>query len=318
MDDRGPCARRPDPRRGRRYGERILGSARALRRRLGRGGNAGGQRTWIAPEAGPCGFFFRGGRWAVPPSLDPGDYRPSPAATGWMSFRSSLTAQAADGRQHPIAITRRMRLEAPPGAPDALRIRFQHELANTGASVIRNRIGLWSIIQLPCEERGIVLFRLTPGAAGAAAIPRPYFTGLPPDVLRGAGTAPLLEVNGGRKHKVGIPASVSAGTVAFLRRTRRPPRSFPAKVRMWKSRSLLPARTGPASTRSLSESWALTRASRVPFSLRRSPRPATPSAPSSRFPGRSTWKERCTAAQAADRRSRSPQAARGTGCCSRP
>jgi hypothetical protein len=188
-----------------------------------KGGNAGGQRTWIAPEAGPAGFFFRDGHWAVPPALDPGNYHPCPVAPGWLGFKSSFTARPADGRELPVAITRRMRLEALPGAPDALRIRFQHELANTGASAIERCIGLWSIIQLPCEEKASVLFRMapgatrTPGTAGAAAIPHPYFTELPADVLRGAGpTVQVLEVKGGRKYKVGVAAAASAGVVAFL------------------------------------------------------------------------------------------------------
>ena len=167
---------------------------------------------------------MRDSRWAVPPALDPGDYRPSAAAPGWMSFRSSFVARAADGQDLPVAITRRMRLEAMPGAADALRIRFQHELTNTSATVIRNRIGLWSIIQLPCQEKGTVLFRLTPGAADAARVPHPYFTELPPDVVHGTGTIQFLEVKGGRKYKVGVAAAASAGVVTHLRPARAPKR----------------------------------------------------------------------------------------------
>ena len=166
------------------------------------GGNAGGQRTWIAPEAGPGGFFFRDARWAVPAALDPGDYRPCPATTGWLGFRSSFTARAADGRELPVAITRRMMLEALPGAPDALRIRFQHELANTGATAVESCIGL-EHHQLPCEERHPCSFA-SPGAAGAAAIPRPYFTELPRAscAVRADNAGPRGE--GRSKNKVGV------------------------------------------------------------------------------------------------------------------
>jgi hypothetical protein len=183
------------------------------------GGNAGGQRTWIAPEAGPESFFFGPG-WSVPKELDPGDYHPHTAAPGWLSFRSAFTARAADGRQFPIAITRSMRLEAPSDAARGmLRVRFQHELANTGGSSLDNRVGLWSIIQLPCEEKGTILLRRTPDAG---ILPRPYFTDLPPGVLRNASGVSLLEVGGDRKYKIGLPASGSAGVVAFLRRARVP------------------------------------------------------------------------------------------------
>jgi hypothetical protein len=183
------------------------------------GGNAGGQRTWIAPEAGPYGFFSSE-QWSVPVALDPGDFREQAATPGWLSFRSAFAAHAADGREFPVAITRRMRLE-PPGdtARNLLRIRFQHELENTGASVIPNRVGLWSIIQLPCGEKGTILLRRT---QDSGILPRPYFTGLPPGVLRNTGAVSLLAVAGGRKYKIGIPAAGSAGVVAFLRRTRVP------------------------------------------------------------------------------------------------
>ncbi len=48
------------------------------------GGNAGGQRTWIAPEGGPSGFFNSpdGTRWNVLPDLDPAHYRPASGTGG--------------------------------------------------------------------------------------------------------------------------------------------------------------------------------------------------------------------------------------------
>jgi hypothetical protein len=185
-----------------------------------KGGNAGGQRSWIAPEAGPGGFFFTGERWAVPAALDPGDYRPRATAPGWLSYRSAFSARAADGSQFPVAITRSLRLEATPhAARNLMRIRFQHELENTGASLIRDRVGLWSIIQLPCEEEGTILLRRMPDDA---ILPRPYFTDLPPGVLRNTRGVSLLGVGGGRKYKIGLPAPGSAGVVAFLRRARVP------------------------------------------------------------------------------------------------
>jgi hypothetical protein len=184
------------------------------------GGNAGGQRTWIAPEAGPQAFFSGGDAWSVPLALDPGDYRPHAAGPGWLSFRSAFTAEAADGQRFPVAITRRMRLEVPADAArNVLRIRFQHQLENTGAAAIQYRVGLWSIIQLPCEEKGTVLLGRS---SDAGSLPRPYFYDLPPGVLRNTGSLSLLEVGGGRKYKVALPPQGSAGVVAFLRRARVP------------------------------------------------------------------------------------------------
>ena len=74
------------------------------------GGNAGGQRTWIAPESGSRGFFFApdGAQWGVPAEIDPGNYTTASAEEGWLSWRSAFTARAAHGARFPVAITRSM------------------------------------------------------------------------------------------------------------------------------------------------------------------------------------------------------------------
>ncbi len=189
------------------------------------GGNAGGQRTWIAPEAGPLGFFFSadGSRWSVPMELDPGGYHAVAGEQGEGSYRAELTAQAADGVRHPIVLTRRMRIQEEanePSSASCLRIRFRHELANAGTGVIDRRIGLWSIIQLPCEEPGTIFFGLKSAPTGNAIPLRPYFTEVPAGVAGASGKIAWLQVKGGRRYKVGLPCVDAAGTVAFVRRVR--------------------------------------------------------------------------------------------------
>jgi hypothetical protein len=95
-----------------RLGARILGAGVGDQNALwvspfldacleGRDWNAGGQRTWLAPEAGPRGLFGRSEQeWKVPPPLDPGSYRRMSAdATGRRHIAIAMrTLVAADGR----------------------------------------------------------------------------------------------------------------------------------------------------------------------------------------------------------------------------
>jgi hypothetical protein len=193
------------------------------------GGNAGGQRTWIAPEAGPRGFFFSddGSPWGVPAEIDPGNYTPVAAEEGWLSWRSAFTARAADGARFPVAVTRSMRIARRPEEPDdgsVLRIRFRHTLENAGSAPIDRRIALWCVVQVPSELAGTILIPMREagdaGEAGEAAAVRPYFGALPPGVLRVAGGVVYLKALGGRKYKIGVSSAVSDGGIAFLGRSR--------------------------------------------------------------------------------------------------
>jgi hypothetical protein len=180
------------------------------------GGNAGGQRTWIAPEGGPSGFFFSadGARWDVHPDLDPGRYRASPAPAGWTCYRTALVARSADGSGREITIARSMSLgEERVPAGEVLNIRFRHGLGNAGLAALERRIGLWSIIQLPCEEHGVVFL------AGSPAL-RPYFGTLPPVARGDEGRGAWFPVKGGSRFKAGVSPSEFTGTLGFVRRSR--------------------------------------------------------------------------------------------------
>jgi hypothetical protein len=189
------------------------------------GGNAGGARTWIAPEAGPRGFFFSadGARWDVPRELDPGDFRLAPAAEGWIAFRNVFTARSADGASYPVAITRSMCIEELPSAraperTSAVRILFRHEVQNTGNALIDRRLGLWCIVQVPSETTGTILIPLRDGAPVGSV--HPCFAELPPGVLRMSGRTVLVKALGGQKYKIGVSAQAAAGGIAFVRPSR--------------------------------------------------------------------------------------------------
>lgn len=189
------------------------------------GGNAGGARTWIAPEIGPNGFFGSdAAHWHVPPELDPGGYLPVTAGgkgEGWHAWRTELLARAADGSAFPVAITRAVRLLASrgPGRPgDALCAELRHTLENTGHATIGGRIGLWCIVQVPSARRGFISIPLRRGVKGEFV--RPYFTSLPRGVLRARRGTVHLRAQGGLRYKIGVNASAAEGTISFLGRSR--------------------------------------------------------------------------------------------------
>jgi hypothetical protein len=218
-----------------RLGARILGAGigdenalwvapRFSARDWDDGGNAGGQRTWIAPELGPRGFFGREvAGWRVPPELDPAAYAPVPEGRedeGWHAWRTTLGARAADGCGFPIAITRAVRLgdEQPPGKGVVLRAELRTTLENTGQEPIEGRVGLWNIVQVPAVHRGLITIPLRPGTASEAV--HPYFAPLPRGVLAMRRSSAHLRVQGGTRYKVGVSTAAAMGEIGFVGRSR--------------------------------------------------------------------------------------------------
>ena len=183
------------------------------------GGNAGGMRTWLAPELGPKGFFGPDvAGWQVPPALDPGAYSPTlpaDAKPGWHAWRTSLTADAADDGKYPISITRSVQLDHTTTNADdpSLRFRFRHELSNEGSTVIGRRVGLWLIAQVPSAREGVITIGLRDGAATDHV--RPYFTELPMGALLMERGVACLRALGGTKYKIGVRAAAATGSIDF-------------------------------------------------------------------------------------------------------
>ncbi len=123
----------------------------------GRDWNAGGQRTWLAPELGPRGFFgATEGSSAVPPALDPGAYRLEEARPSGASCQGGCRLTSADGTEYSLEIERRVELvDASGHAPgQGILLRIRHCLRNAGPRPIASSVGLWSILQLPCLPEG--------------------------------------------------------------------------------------------------------------------------------------------------------------------
>ena len=191
------------------------------------GGNSGGQRTWLAPESGPQGFFSGEdiSAWRVPPELDPGAYREIAAAPGWRSYTNALCAHAADGSSYDIVLKRSLALSpraSSGGSAGEIGISIELELVNLGGRPIDRRVGLWSILQLPCREAGTILIPIEgEGGADPDALPgsaRPYYYAPPLDAMELRDGVLRLGTGGGRRYKMGIPASRCSGKIAYLRR----------------------------------------------------------------------------------------------------
>jgi len=153
----------------------------------GRDWNAGGQRTWLAPELGPLGFFGTGeSDWAVPPELDPGSYRLLEAGRSGARCRGLCRLRSADGTEYRLELERRVEIRDLPEPGPGVRcvvLGIRHSLHNAGDRPIHSRVGLWSILQVPCLPEGNLLLPDLPY--------RLYFGEMPPSwVRREAGRKP--------------------------------------------------------------------------------------------------------------------------------
>lgn len=197
------------------------------------GGNAGGARTWIAPEGGPHGFFYPDGgdSWDVPPGIDPGSYTAVPGAPGWTCLRTSFTARAPDGAAFPLLLTRCLRIEADPGLPGLARIRIRQVLENAGTAPVDGRASPWCIVQVPSEAAGTIAMGLRAGLGLGRESMAPYFGTGNAIRARASGAVLLVKAQGGSRWKLGIPAPAAAGTIAFARPSRLvPPPVAPSRL----------------------------------------------------------------------------------------
>jgi len=181
----------------------------------------GGQRTWLAPELGVKGFFGTGVEdWQVPPELDPGSYRRIETSAGDLAFRSDLTINRLDGLSISLGIVRSVRLETVqegvfiPG----IRIRINSRLINRMDRVLEEEVGLWSIVQAPADVTGTFLVPVNKAGPGESY--RLYFGELPSGWLIETPTLLYLKARAGKWFKIGIPASMSTGTLGLLRPSR--------------------------------------------------------------------------------------------------
>ncbi len=257
------------------------------------GGNAGGARTWIAPEGGTGGFFYPNGgdSWAVPPGVDPGGYAAVPGAPGWTCLRTAFTARASDGAVFPLLLTRCLRIEVDPGLPGRARIRIRQVLENSGPAPVDRRASPWCIVQVPSEVPGTIAIGLRAGLGMESMAP--YFGTGHAVQARASGAVLLVKALGGSRWKLGIPAPAAAGTIAFVRPSRLQPRA-PGRRSACASRSTPRAATS-RSQRTARENPLPGMRCRPTTTPARETRPSLRSKPTRRppsFPRRGSWRRR--------------------------
>ncbi|NLI45507.1 MAG: hypothetical protein GX414_00185 [Acidobacteria bacterium] len=167
------------------------------------GWNAGGQRTWVAPEHAPHSLFYRSAEWACPPELDPGVFSVA-GRSGSDSVRlESRFRMSPEGRATMFALVRRIRVAA---AGDGFRLRVAQRVTASAAGTPARPYGAWAILQVPVPGLAVVTLRRR---TGAAPVFRDDFFEPLPDAwhARGNGWA-VFRLTGDRQFKVGLRADV--------------------------------------------------------------------------------------------------------------
>ncbi len=183
--------------------------------------NAGGQRTWIAPERGGPELYFAGGAWQCPPAMDPGEFRVE-SVTGDSQVRMKASFFAgAPGHgarfsvERTVALTDRADIPFPPlfwkgdVVPPTLQTtrRFSLQVGQKVSFSGAPRgmfAGAWSILQLPAPGCAVVF---TDEQRARPPYYRDNFFNPMPREWRHAGDGPLIfRLTGTRQVKVGVPA----------------------------------------------------------------------------------------------------------------
>jgi hypothetical protein len=166
--------------------------------------NAGGQRTWIAPEHAPQSLFEAGGAWRCPPELDPGAFREAAAGDGEEIRLAARFDTVVAGQTFRFQVRRRIRLES---TGSALAVRVDQELDYEGGAGEGPGFGAWAILQVPAP--GIALVEIAPrGDATPAGRPfhDDFFEPLPAGWWREGPESLALWMSGDRQFKAGFPA----------------------------------------------------------------------------------------------------------------
>ena len=185
----------------------------------------GGLRSWLAPEKGKKGLFGddKAGAWKCPSELDPGNYKPVWISTKGCSYRNFFSVTANDKTRYDLSLSRTMSIENNPHVTGwhsikSLLIRFTHQLTNEGNQIIDKEIGLWSLLQIPCEVKGTVIIPLL--FTNDRNYRDTYFRKVPDGCIKVVDDLVYMQVKDGVDYKIGVGADQSAGCIASVRPSR--------------------------------------------------------------------------------------------------
>lgn len=184
--------------------------------------NAGGYRTWIAPE--DLFFLDEKNEWFVPASLDPAPYRVVDERSYGATFEADINLKTNIGKFYKLTMQRRISLltDCPneigtlPAGVKYMGIGLVHSLTNRSEEVIGvdlPYICLWNMLQV--EPSGTILVPLAEGADPKTAY-REYFQPLG-DRLVVSNNVISVKIDGQYRCKIGIRPEACKSGIAFLR-----------------------------------------------------------------------------------------------------
>lgn len=189
----------------------------------GPGWNAGGFRSWIAPE--DAFYLDEKNNWFVPPAMDPGNYKLINSTSVMATFANEFALSNRQGQEYKCRLTREIhllesyqwqQLSSIPEGIEYVGIRVIHSLENMGTQIIGDKIpyvGLWSLLMV--EPSGTMIIPLTkPGGKGEAY--RDYFNPLPPERISVSEKAITVKIDGKYRSKIGISPEYAGTAIAFL------------------------------------------------------------------------------------------------------
>jgi len=187
--------------------------------------NAGGLRSWIAPED----LFFvdadkNPDSWFVPESLDPAVFRTVSANNREAVFEAEIELPANIGKTYNITLERRIALltDPPkevgslPTGVEYMGIEKTHSLTNRSDEVIGKdlpHVCLWSLLQI--NPSGTILVPLKKGADPKTAY-REYFNPLGERLIV-TNNIISVKIDGKYRSKIGVRPEAAGRGLAFLR-----------------------------------------------------------------------------------------------------
>jgi hypothetical protein len=189
--------------------------------------NAGGLRTWLAPED----LFFlppekEASKWFVPAELDPAPYTVAAQSGNEVTMELTTNLPANIGKTYNVKLTRRITLlssfsdstvGALPAGVTYMGINQFHSLENLSDQIIGKDLPpvcLWSLLQT--HPSGTMLIPIAPNADPAKAY-REYFNPLGPDRIAVENGIISVKIDGQYRSKIGVNGPSAGKGIAFLR-----------------------------------------------------------------------------------------------------
>jgi len=192
--------------------------------------NAGGYRSWIAPEDN---FYLKDDdTWFVPKSMDPGNYKLENSNDHMAIFGNEFSLVNRKGQEYNCKLIREIHLletwqfPAVGQLPDDIKYvgtRLVHSLENLGDKIIGKDlpyIGLWSLLMV--NPSGTMIIPLTKSGGKGEAF-RDYgepdgknFSIVPPDRIAVGDRAITVKIDGKYRCKLGINPEYAGAGIAFL------------------------------------------------------------------------------------------------------